>query len=89
VADLSTEEGTNMNGVQQAVVVDPGPTTALEEEGMARLFPWQCYSDGLRTFNEYRMLSEMCASVGVEEQQVLDAIKHNKGNLGSYHFVQR
>lgn len=69
-----------------------GPTDAVEEEGLARLYPWQCYTGypwQNATFQEFSSLEAMSASVKLDSQAIEYAIRHNQGNLGSYHFVKR
>lgn len=58
-----------------------------EEEAVNDLFSWHCYKDRLRTFTQYKSLQELCAGEGIPEYVVRNAIAHNNGNWGGYHFV--
>lgn len=65
-------------------------TFALDEEqAINDLFCWHCHKDRLATFRQYKTLKELCDAEGVSEQEVKNAIAHNNGNWGGYHFVYR
>lgn len=67
--------------------------TTQEEEAWKELEKkthyWEVYSDGLRTYNPYNTLKELCEDLKIEEHVVFDAIRFNHGVWGAYKFVAK
>ncbi|BAW19235.1 hypothetical protein [Ralstonia phage RP31] len=64
-------------------------TTLEEEECLAILYPWQCWSKGMTQYEEFRSLEEMAKAKALSVDVIMDAIASNKGNLDDLHFVKR
>lgn len=63
-------------------------TTEEEEECLARLYPWQCWTKGGAQFEEYRSLEEMAKAKSMTVDAVMDAIANNQGNLEGMRFAR-
>ncbi len=60
-----------------------------DSDDLDKAFPWHCYSNGLKQFDQYASLQELCDANGLNIHDALDAIKHRNGNLGAFHIVRR
>lgn len=65
------------------------PTTALEEEWLDTQYPWKCYSQNLKVFEEFASLKAMADAKGLSVDVIMDAIASNGGNTDGFHFVKR
>lgn len=50
---------------------------------------WEVYSNGLRTYNPYNTLQELCEDLKIEPKVVQDAIQHHDGRWGAFKFVAK
>ncbi len=64
-------------------------TTIAEEESLARHYPWQCWSNSMRQFEEFPTLESMARAKGLSVGIIMDAIASDGGNFEGLHFVKR
>lgn len=64
-------------------------TTEEEEECLARLYPWQCWSKDMTQSQEFRSLDEMAKANSVSAEVIMDALANNHGDLDGMHFARR
>lgn len=61
----------------------------LESSVMDAMFPWHCYSNQLKQFNQYNSLWDLCEAQGIDYRDAKDAVALNNGNYGAFHIVRR
>lgn len=66
-----------------------GCTNAAEEETLSRIYPFRCYSDNMAKSQDFKSMEEMCATLGVEAEDVEYALKHYEGTMGAFVFKDR
>lgn len=64
-------------------------TTVEEEASLALQYPWQCWSQDQRVFEEFPSIEAMARAKGVSVSIIQAAIAYHGGNFGDMHFVQR